>query len=323
MADTVNLSEFFDEHGDSLELEHLNRDISLDREIGSEELNRPGLELVGHWDFFKANRLQIIGNKEFAFLNSQSAEEIRTMIDRLFRFDVPGVIFANGLDPSEMVTELAMKYEIPLLQSQLMATELMAKLNEILVSLLAPNTTWHGSMVDVYGIGVLFTGRSGIGKSEVALDLVERGHRLVADDVVQIRKEGTQVLIGSGHEIVQSHVEVRGVGIVDVRRMFGIRSVRAQKRLEVVVELVEWEEGKNYHQLGIEDQYTEVLGVDIPYVKLPIFPGKNITVISEVIALNHLLKIYGEYPAKEFHSQLMDKLKEKASLREYLRRDHE
>lgn len=323
MAKTVKLEKFLEDYQDSLELEQLDPQVSLDRDITSGELNRPGLELVGYWDFFESDRLQIFGNKELAFLTAQSSEDVRGMIDRFFQLDVPCVIFANALEPPDVFGELAGEYGIPVLQSRMTATELMTKLNELLVSLLAPSTTWHGSMVDIYGIGVLFTGRSGIGKSEVALDLVERGHRLVADDVVKIRKEGSQVLIGSGHEILQNHLEVRGVGIVDVRRMFGIRSVRAQKRLEVIVELIEWEEGKSYERIGVEDKFSEILGVEIPYIKLPIFPGKNITVISEVIALNQLLKIYGEFPAKEFRAQLMDKLKEQASLREYLSRDYE
>jgi len=323
LSKKVNLSEFVREHGDVLFLEHLNTDISLERDLVTVEMNRPGLELVGYWDFFVPERIQIFGNKEIAFLDTRPEKEVHAMLSRFLQMNVPCVIFANSLDPSETMQTLADKYQMPLLQSSLSATELLSKTNELLISELAPSTTLHGTMVDVYGIGLLFTGRSGIGKSEVALDLVERGHRLVADDVVRVRKEGTNVLIGCGHELLEHHLEVRGVGIIDLRRLFGIRSIRAQKRLEVVVELVEWEDNEEYERLGIDEVHMDILGIEIPLIKLPIFPGKNITVISEVIALNQLLKIYGEHPAREFQELLQAKLSENSNLRQYLSRDYE
>ncbi len=323
MEKELSLSEFIENFGKRLELNHLNPDVPLEGDITTVELNRPGLELIGYWDFFEPERIQIFGNKEMAFLTSTSDSNLQAIIKRFFQLQVPCVIFANNLEPSEHMYELALQFSVPMFQSSLQATELVATLNEILTRHLAPSTTKHGSMVDVYGIGVLFVGRSGIGKSEVSLDLVERGHRLVADDVVRIWREGSNVLIGTGHELLEHHLEVRGIGIVDVRRMFGIRAIRAQKRLEVVVELVEWNSQENYERLGINDQSMEILGVDIPYIKLPIFPGKNITVLVEVIALNQLLKIYGEYPAKEFQSKLLEKLREQSDLHNYLRKDYE
>jgi len=319
----LQLSEFIEDFGDRLELNHLNPAVSLEGAISTVELNRPGLELVGYWDFFEPERVQIFGNKEMAFLTTMSDEELKTIVSRFFHLQVPCVFFANNLEPSDLMFELASEYNVPMFQSTLQATELVATLNEILTRHLAPSTTKHGSMIDVYGIGVLFIGRSGIGKSEVSLDLVERGHRLVADDVVRIRREGSNVLIGTGHELLEHHLEVRGIGILDVRRMFGIRAIRAQKRLEVVVELVEWDSHESYERLGINDQSVQILGVDIPYIKLPIFPGKNITVLVEVIALNQLLKIYGEYPAKEFQAQLLKRLREQSDLNNYLRKDYE
>ena len=323
MSKHIQLGEFLEQHGSILSLRHLNEEISLDRELTTAEMNRPGLELVGYWDFFVPDRLQIFGNKEFAFLTTLPDEDLINMVTRFFQRDVSCVIFANNLEPADAIFELAREFAVPILQSELSATDFMGKANEILSSKFAPVTNLHGSMIDVYGIGVLFMGRSGIGKSEVTLDLVERGHRLVADDVVNIRREGMNVLIGSGHELLEHHLEVRGVGIIDVRRLFGIRSIRAQKRLEVVVELVDWDEDVDYERLGIEEEFMTILDVKIPFVKLPIFPGKNITVISEVIALNQLLKIYGENPAKEFQAQLMEKLQEQSGLREYLSRDYE
>jgi HPr kinase/phosphorylase len=173
-------------------------------------------------------------------------------------------------------------------------------------------------MVDVYGIGMLFTGRSGIGKSEIALDLVERGHRLVADDVVNISRKAEGILIATASDVLQHHMEIRGLGIVDVRRVFGIRAIRVQKRVEVVVQLEEWDDSVDYERLGIDESITKILDVEIPLVKLPIFPGKNITVIAEVVALNQLLKIYGHHPAKEFNEHLIKKIQEKGAVKKYL-----
>lgn len=323
MAKQVNLADFINQHGETLQLKQLNPDVSLDREIVTVEMNRPGLELIGYWDFFVPDRIQVFGNKEMAFLTTRSDEDLYHMIERFFQLNVPCVFFANGLEPPDNMLQLAEQYETPLLSSQLVATELTARMSEFLNLELAPNTTFHGSMVDVYGIGMLITGRSGIGKSEVALDLIERGHRLVADDVVRVRLASTDVLVGSGHELLEHHLEVRGVGIVDVRRLFGIRNIRAQKRLEVIVKLIEWDENESYDRIGAEENFMEILGVKIPLVTLPIFPGKNITVIAEVIALNQLLRIYGEFPAREFQEHLMEKLQEQSKLREYLSRDFE
>ena len=323
MAKELSLEQFLNDFGERLQMERLNPGIPLERAISTVELNRPGLELVGYWDFFEPERIQVFGNKEMAFLTTLSDENLETVISRFFKLQVPCAIFANSLEPSDLMYSLAEQHQVPMFQSAMQATELVANLNEILSRHLAPSTTEHGSMVDVYGIGMLFIGRSGIGKSEVSLDLVERGHRLVADDVVRIRREGSIVLIGSGHELLEHRLEVRGIGIMDVRRMFGIRSIRAQKRLEVVVELVEWDPHESFDRLGLDEQMTEILGVDIPYVRLPIFPGKNITVLAEAIALNQLLKIYGEYPAREFQDQLLEKIREQSNLRDYLRKDYE
>jgi HPr kinase/phosphorylase len=323
LAKQVNLADLIRQHGETLQVKQLNSEISLDRDIITVEINRPGLELIGYWDFFVPDRIQVFGNKEMAFLTTRSDEDLHNMIERFFQLNVPCVFFANGLEPPDLMLQLAETYETPLFSSQLVATELTARMSEFLNLDLAPSTTFHGSMVDVYGVGMLITGRSGIGKSEVALDLIERGHRLVADDVVRVRVASTNVLVGSGHELLEHHLEVRGVGIVDVRRLFGIRNIRAQKRLEVIVKLIEWDENENYDRIGAEEKFMEILGIKIPLVTLPIFPGKNITVIAEVIALNQLLRIYGEFPAKEFQEHLMEKLQEQSKLREYLSRDFE
>jgi HPr kinase/phosphorylase len=181
----------------------------------------------------------------------------------------------------------------------------------------------HGTLVDVYGVGLLYTGKSGIGKSEVALDLVERGHRLVADDVIRINRRGADVIMGTGAELLGHHMEIRGVGIIDIEQLFGIRSIRLQKRIEVEVNLALWSETEEYERLGVEEKRTTILGVEIPYVRVPISPGKNITVISEVIAMNHMLKVYGKNSAIEFSEKLSQRLSRESSSMEYLESDFE
>ncbi|HDL78899.1 MAG TPA: HPr(Ser) kinase/phosphatase, partial [Bacteroidetes bacterium] len=213
--------------------------------------------------------------------------------------------------------------KIPLLQSELVSTEFVRYLNEYLSEVFAPRVVVHGTLIDVYGIGVLLTGRSGIGKSEVALDLVERGHRLVSDDAVEIIRKARGILIGQTNSLLRHHIELRGLGIVNIQSMFGIRAIRVQKRIEIEVQLEDWNEKEDYERLGVEDKFAHILGVRIPLVRLPIFPGKNITVIVETIALNQLLKIHGINPAKRFNELLMKRIQEKKEVTQYLKNDFE
>jgi HPr kinase/phosphorylase len=187
----------------------------------------------------------------------------------------------------------------------------------------APRTEVHGTLVDVYGVGLLFTGRSGIGKSECALDLIERGHRLVADDIVEIRRNAEDVLIGGHREVLRHHLEIRGVGVIDVQSIFGIRAIRLQKRVELEVQLQEWDDAADYERMGLEDRSTEIIGVRIPQVVVPLFPGKNITVISEVIALNFMLKVYGYDAAQVLNERILQSMRSSTRLRDYLEQDRE
>ncbi len=221
--------------------------------------------------------------------------------------------------PSELAEE-ATRRGIPILVSPLKTGDFYRRLQPFLEEHFAPTVTKHGSLVDVYGVGLLFVGRSGIGKSECALDLVERGHRLVADDVVQVTRRGHDILIGRGLERQRHRMEIRGIGIVDVRALFGIRAIRQQKRIEVVVQLVDWNDRAYYDRTGLDAEEIEILGVRLPLLTIPLNPGKNITVISEVIAMNHLLKYAGVDSAQAFERELLEVMK---PLREYLEEDYE
>lgn len=310
-----------------------NRDLELtlwnDNEAGMKkpilnaELHRPGLALTGFFDRFAHKRIQIIGETEMAYMTQLSEERLFEISDHLFACDVPMVIISKAIAPPPKFLEAADRHQTSVFSSRLSTAFLTARLGAYLDHVFAPSISVHGTLVDVYGVGLLYTGKSGIGKSEVALDLIERGHRLVADDVVKITRTGPGVLIGSGSELLGHHMEIRGVGIIDIEELFGIRAIRLQKRLEVEVQLSYWEEGASYERLGIEDRLTTKLGVELPIVRVPISPGKNITVISEVIAMNHMLKVYGENSALEFSKKLTQKLSRKAETKDYLESDFE
>jgi HPr kinase/phosphorylase len=218
------------------------------------------------------------------------------------------VIVAKGLDPPARMLELASEKQVPVLRTPMSTTPFIHELTVYLDNLFAQETSLHGSLMDVYGVGLLFTGASGIGKSECALDLVERGHRLVADDVVRIRKRHEGILIGMASDLLRHHMEIRGLGIIDVQAIFGIRAIRGQKRVEVEVHLKEWEDTEQYERTGLDEKTSTILGVQIPLVIVPIVPGKNLTVIAEVIALNYLVKAYGYNPAERLNDQLRDLL---------------
>lgn len=278
--------------------------VGLDNKIVDKNLHRPGLALAGYVELFTFNRVQVFGNTEIRYLMSMPLEKRVQAFNTLFKFALPCIIITNGntLDPE--LLKIAEDHNVPVFRTPLETTKAAYLLSDFLDDQFSPQTTVHGSFVDVYGIGLLFIGRSGIGKSEVALDLVERGHRLVSDDVVTITRKGESILIGTGTDLVKHFMEIRGLGLIDVQNIFGIRSIRFQKRIEVVVELMEWQPNGDFTRTGLDQNTTSILDVEIPHIKLPIFPGKNVTVIAEVIALNYLLKHYGYDAAQEFSKKL-------------------
>lgn len=301
---SISVGGFYEACKTRFKLRLLNGEVGFENQIRDKNLHRPGLALAGYVELFTFDRVQVIGNTETKFLNSLSADKRRQAFTKLLEFKIPCIILTdNNRLPDDLLHAAAQK-QIPVFGSSFETTKIAYFLADFLDDQFSPQVVVHGSLVDVYGIGVLLVGRSGIGKSEIALDLVERGHRLVADDVVTVTRKGEGILIGAGTDLVKHFMEIRGLGLIDVRSMFGIRAIRFQKRVEIIIELEEWKATQDYTRTGLDDQTIQVLDVDVPLVKLPIFPGKNVTVITEVIALNYLLKHYGYDAAKEFAKRL-------------------
>ena len=291
--------------------------------ITVKDIHRPGLALTGFMQNYLNERIQILGETEILFLNTRLPEERRETIKRLFTAPLPCIIITRNLEPPEELIIQTRKSSVPLLRTGMLTTLFIYELTKYLDLYFAPTDNIHGTLVDVYGVGLLFTGQSGIGKSEIALDLVERGHRLVADDTVVVIRTAEDVLIGRGHGHLKHFMEIRGIGIVNVQDLFGIRSIRIQKRIEVEVNLQEWDEKKGWDRDGLQDRVSTIMGVDIPQIMVPINPGKNITVISEVIAMNHMLKVYGINAAQRFNNMLIDQIQSDRQTRHYLRYDTE
>ena len=296
-----------------VEIEAVNEVDATQHLVTESNLNRPGMALTGFIELFTYQRVQILGNTETRYLVHLPPEARREAFQHLIQFDIPCIFLTDNNEIDSDLVGLATQAGIPVYRAAMLTTEFMDKLRDFLLDQFAPQQTIHGSLVAVYGIGLLMMGKAGIGKSEVALDLVERGHRLVADDVVIITKKDDQVLLGSGTDLVQHFMEVRGLGLVDIRAMFGIRAIRFQKRVEVVVHMQLWDEEEEYTRLGMVDETSTIMGVELPVVKVPITPGKNITVICEVIAMNHLLRHYGYDPAEVFSKRLAEQISRKGS----------
>jgi HPr kinase/phosphorylase len=320
---SVTVGRLIDRLKGPLQLEQLGASDGQGREIESPDVSSPGLALAGYVRRFTAQRVQILGETEITYLSTLSEAERRRILTQFFGFPIPCMFITKGLEPVTPLVELATQAKVPLFRSPLKTAEVYRRHKPVIEELFAPSSTMHGSLADVFGVGLLFTGRSGIGKSECVLDLVERGHRLVADVLVICFRRGNDLLVGRGHELQRHFMEIRGIGLIDVRGIFGIRAVRQQKRIEVVVQLEEWSENAPVERTGLEQQTTTILGVELPRITVYLNPGKNITVISEVIAMNHLLRYYGENPAELFNQRLLSRMREAADARQYLVQDDE
>jgi HPr kinase/phosphorylase len=306
---------------EALALELLTDERGLVREIHGPDISSPGLVLTGYTERFPADRMQVLGETEISFLESLDEARRRAAIGDFLAFNLPVIFITKGQTPPPELVELANERGTPVVRSALKTAEFYTRIKPFMEERFAPSTTLHGSLADVYGVGLLFMGHSGIGKSETVLDLVERGHRLVADDLVMISRRGNEVLIGKGHDLQRHHMEIRGVGIIDVRRLFGIRAIRQQKRVEVVVQLEVWDGQAQYDRTGLDVKTMDVLGVPLPKVVIPLVPGKNITVVCEVVAMNHLLKYAGINSAALFNQRLQARMG--GGTAEYLEEDYE
>ncbi|MBR1750475.1 MAG: HPr(Ser) kinase/phosphatase [Ruminococcus sp.] len=268
------------------------------------DCNRPGLQLMGFYEYFNAERIQICGNMEFAYLASLDADVRRQRIETLFKTRIPLFVVARGHEIYPEMTELAKEYEIPIARTPESTTNFIASLIAFLNLRLAPRITRHGVLIEVYGEGVLIVGESGVGKSETAIELVKRGHRLVADDAVEIRRVSSISLVGSSPDNIRHFLELRGIGIINIRKLFGIGSVKVTEKIDLIVELEPWEKDKIYDRMGIDNEYTTILGVKIPSLTIPIKPGRNLAVILEVAAMNNRQKKMGYNAAHDLLDNL-------------------
>lgn len=270
------------------------------------DVARPGLQLAGYYDHFEPMRLQVMGNVEISYLQKLSAAERAMTFDRLFSFKFPALLIARNIAPGPQCLEMAKKHNVTLLRSREATSTIVSDIIAYLKAALAPSITRHGVLMEVYGEGLLLLGESGIGKSEAAIELLKRGHRLIADDAVEIRKISESALMGTAPNLIRNYVELRGIGIINVAELFGMGAVKAENEINLVVNIVPWNQQKVYDRLGLEDQHVEILGVQIPMNTIPITPGRNLAVILEVAAMNNRQRKMGYNPALEF-TQRMDK----------------
>ena len=298
---------------DKMELENLTPDIDIsEAEINQSEINRPALQLAGFFDLFDSDRVQIIGNVEYRYLNQlQKQNRLGEIFDQLFGAQIPCLIFCRDLEPLPEFYEASRKYNIPLLKSKAKTSAFMSEIIRWLNVELAPRISIHGVLVDVFGEGVLIMGESGIGKSEAALELIKRGHRLVSDDVVEIKKVSEVSLVGSAPEITRHFIELRGIGIIDVKTLFGVESVKLTQGIDLVVKLEDWNKDNDYDRLGLEEQYIEFLGNKVVCHSIPIRPGRNLAIIVETAAVNHRQKKMGYNAAQELYNRVTGSIKQK------------
>ncbi|MBG9586685.1 HPr(Ser) kinase/phosphatase [Cytobacillus firmus] len=287
-------------------LELIAGEEGINRPITTSDISRPGLEMAGYFDYYPAERVQLIGKTELSFVETLTNSEREIRLERLCTDITPGIIVTRGLDIPEELIEAAERESVPLLRSKQKTTRFSSLLTKFLESKLAPTTAVHGVLVDIYGVGVLITGKSGVGKSETALELVKRGHRLVADDCVEIRQEDEDYLVGNSPELIEHLLEIRGLGIINVMTLFGAGAVRSYKKISVVMNLELWDPKKQYDRLGLDEEKMKIIDTEITKLTIPVRPGRNLAVIIEVAAMNFRLKRMGMNAAEQFTNRLSD-----------------
>ncbi len=298
---SVSLSEIVERLG--LDKVYLSENYE-ETKISSVEINRPGLELTGYFEFFDNKRLQILGNTEFSYLGRFGSEAQRMVIDSIFSFGPPAVIICRQIEPSNVILESAKLHKVSIFRTDENTSDLTARLVQFLNRELAPRITRHGVLVEVYGEGCLLIGDSGVGKSETAIELIKRGHRLVADDAVEILRTSINTIVGQSPQNIRHFIELRGIGIINARQLFGMGAVKTSEKIDMVVNLELWDNTKVYDRMGLDNEYMEILGVEIPTMTIPVKPGRNLAVIIEVAAMNNRQKKMGYNAAKDLLKSL-------------------
>ncbi len=297
---------------DKMKLENLTPEVEIEgRKITQPDINRVALQMAGYFEHFESARLQIIGYVEYSYMNSLSDEVKKDRYEKLLSYPLPGIIFCRELVPDELFKQTAIKHNVPLLMTKQATSAFMAEIIRWMNVKLAPCIAIHGVLVDVYGEGVLITGESGIGKSEAALELIKRGHRLVSDDSVEIRKVSEDTLIGSAPDVTKHFIELRGIGIIDVNALFGASSVKDTQSIDLVIKLEDWDKDREYDRIGLEEEYTEYLGNKIVCHSIPIRPGRNLAIICEAAAVNHRQKKMGYNAAQELYRRVQENMARK------------
>ena len=292
-----------------MNLKNLTPDLDLTQsEIQVPDINRPALQLTGYFDHFDSERVQIIGYVEYTYLETLSDEKKKEMYAQLLSYGIPCIVYCRNMEPDAMFLEMANEMKVPIFQSCKQTSAFTAEVIRWLNVELAPCISIHGVLVDVYGVGVLMMGESGIGKSEAALELINRGHRLVTDDVVEIRKVSDDTLVGKAPDITRHFIELRGIGIVDVKSLFGVQSVRETQTIDLVINMEEWDKNREYDRLGLKEEYTEFLGNKVVCHSIPIRPGRNLAIIVESAAVNHRQKQMGYNAAEELYRRVQESL---------------
>jgi len=302
--DSIKIEQLIKDQDFDLRLELLAGESGLDRRIVSSRIQKPGLALSGFTEHIHKDRLQVFGNTEISYLATLKHDEAMKRVRGLFQLPIACLVVTKNLPVDEWMKREAGDARVPLLRSSHLSSTFIENIERFLQEALTASTSVHGVLIDVIGVGMLILGKSGIGKSELALDLVTRGHRLVADDIVDLKRRQGGSVYGSGSEIIKHHMEIRGIGIINIKDLFGVSAVRERKKVEMVVELVEWDDKVEYDRLGVEEQKYSILDVDVPLLVIPVRPGRNLTTIVEVAARNHLLKLQGHHSAKEFQEKL-------------------
>lgn len=311
----IRVARLLEESRQALGLQLVSGQAGLSRQISSPRIQKPGLALTGFMEHIHPRRVQIFGSTEISYLKTLEPERQREVLDALLRTDLACVVVTKDLEPPGLLPELCEQHKVALLKSPLLSSVFIEQVQAQLEVLLAAVASLHGVLLDVFGVGILLLGKSGIGKSEIALDLVMRGHRLVADDIVDVTRRRADAVTGAGNPIIKHHMEIRGLGIINIKDLFGVAAVRERKKIELVVELTEWDPKTEYDRLGVDDRTVQIVGVEVPLAVVPVRPGRNMTTIIEVAARNQLLKLQGHHSARAFAERLNRAIAEGAGRR--------